>query len=680
MPEPVMSEYQRYLNIIATYNNQFKQWVARSEKIIKRYRDDTRSQTNNETARFNILWSNVETLSPAVFARLPKADVSRRFGDNDPVGRVASLLIERALDYEIEHYSDFRSAMQLSVQDRFLGGRGISWVRYDPHIKTQELQLTDDVKEPEGAEEAALDSEPGGGEAAPEEIDYECSPSDYVHWKDFGHSIARTWEEVGQVWRIVYMTRSALEERFGEEIAKKVPLDSGPDPLKKDDDADGKTHDRAAIYELWDKEKKKAVWLAKGCSEILDEQKDPLGLDNFFPCPKPLYATTTSDNLVPVPDFVLYQDQANELDILCDRIDGLIKALRVRGVYDASQPALQRLMTEGDNNTLIPVDKWAQFAEKGGLEGCIDLVDLDMIAKALVQAYAAQENVTAQIYQITGISDIIRGATEASETATAQRIKGQYANLRLKSMQDAVAMYATEILRIKAHIICTKYQPQTIITYAAAGQMAEADQMLVPQAIELLKQDPLRNFRIDVAADSLVLMDEMQEKQDRMEFLEAFATFMPQAVSAGAQVPELTPALMGMIKYAVGGFKQARQIEGVIDQALQKLDEKAKQVAQAGPQPSPEEKVAQAQIQADQQKAQAEMQVSQQQAQMEMMQERYRAQQEASLEAQKMQMQAQFDQWKAELDASTKTIIAQINARAHVQAASLKPEPEAAAE
>jgi hypothetical protein len=93
-----------------------------------------------------------------------------------------------------------------------------------------------------------------------------------------------------------------------------------------------------------------------------------LELEGFFPCAKPLYATTTSDSLIPVPDFILYQDQANELDILTDRIDGLVKSLRVRGVYDASQPALQRLLTEGDNNTLIPVDKWMAFSEKGGTQ------------------------------------------------------------------------------------------------------------------------------------------------------------------------------------------------------------------------------------------------------------------------------------------------------------------------
>ena len=212
----------------------------------------------------------------------------------------------------------------------------------------------------------------------------------------------------------------------------------------------------------------------------------------------------------------IYQDQANELDILSDRIDGLVKALRVRGVYDASQPALQRLLTEGDNNSLIPVDKWLAFGEKGGLKGAIDLLPLDTLSQALIQCYSARDNIKQQIYEITGISDIIRGASYASETATAQQIKGQYAGLRLRSMQEDVALFASQLIRLKAQIICGKFQPQTILAYAAAQQMQPVDQQMIPQALQLLKDKPLRNFRIEIAADSLVQIDEQQMKQEQI--------------------------------------------------------------------------------------------------------------------------------------------------------------------
>lgn len=646
---------QKYLNIIAQYDNEFKKWEARTQKIVKRYRDDNRNQNTNETAKFNILWSNVQTLIPAVYARLPKAAVSRRFGDNDPVGRVASQLIERSLDFEIEHYSDFRSAMRHAVEDRFLGGRGVAWVRYEPHVVAQDMpedgyQITEDVdKETGTGNEGNVSTLDGGAgmEAEPqEEIEYECAPTDYVHWKDFGHSIARTWEEVTQVWRWVYMTREALIERFGEEVGNKIPLDAGPE-TNKQYGQNNRDFTRAKICELWDLETEKVYWLSKNVGQIIDERDDPLGLEGFFPCAKPLYATMTSDTLIPVADFVLYQDQAQELDILTDRIDGLVKALRIRGVYDASQPALQRLLTEGDNNTLIPVDKWMGFSEKGGLKGSIDILPIDQIAGALIQCYRARDEIKGQIYEITGISDIVRGQTSASETATAQQIKGQYAGLRLRSMQEDVALFASELIRLKAQIICSKFQPQTIIQYAAAEQMSDADKQLVPEALMLLKDKPLRNFRVEVASDSLVQIDENQNKRERVEFLQAMGGFLSQALPMGQQAPELVPMLVDMVKFGISAYKQAAPIEGTIDQALEQMKQKQAMAAQQPPQPDPEMMKMQADQQREQARTEADMQI-----------EQIKMQSEAALEKQKQD----FEAWKVQFEAQNKLNLARIAA------------------
>ena len=676
--EKVDSTVQKLLSNIHTYNNEYKKWEARTTKIIRRYRDDQGTSSGmNESARFNILWSNVNTLVPAVYARLPKADVSRRFGDSDPVGRVASLLIERALDYEIEHYPDFRSSMRYAVEDRFLGGRGVSWVRYDPHIKQQDVpedgyQITEDIEEGESSgAEGDIQNQTAGNDGPPEEIDYECAPTDYVHWKDFGHSCARTWEEVTQVWRWVYMSKDAVTERFGKKVAKKISFNSSPDSLSKYGQS-SKNNDKAKVCELWDKETAKVYWLMDDYVELLDERNDPLNLEGFFPCAKPLYATTTSDSLIPVPDFILYQDQANELDILTDRIDGLVKSLRVRGVYDASQPALQRLLTEGDNNTLIPVDKWMAFSEKGGLKGSIDLLPIETLASALINCYQAQANIKGQIYEITGISDILRGAGAASESATAQQLKGQYAGLRLRAMQESVALFASELLRLKAQIICTKFQPETILRLAAAEQMSPADQQMIPQALQLMQDSPLRSFRIQVAADSLVQIDENQNKQERMEFMTAFSNLMREMVPATQQVPEMTPMLMEIVKYAVGGFKQAQVIEGSIDLAAKQLENKAAKAAQS-PQPNPEmlkaqaaEKTTQMKVQADvqsqQARAQADMQIEQMKMQMEAQLETQRQQHDAQLKMQELAAKEQYERWKTELDAATKIMVARIGA------------------
>ena len=630
---------EKWLNTIGAYDTEFKKWEARSNKIVKRYRDDNRISSTNDSVRFNILWSNIQALTPAVYSKLPTADVRRRFGDNDQVGRVASQLLERAIDFEIEHYPDFRSMMTNVVRDRFLGGRGTAWVRYEPHIKQQSvpddgLQITEDADD----------------EEVPEEIEYECAPSDYVHWKDFGHSIARTWEEVTCVWRWVYMTKESMAERFGEKEAKKIPLDCGAKTLNSYNQT-SKEYNRAKICELWDKESGKVYWFSKNSRNIIDERDDPLGLEGFFPCSIPLYSTLTSDSLIPIPDYVLYQDQATELDIIADRIDGLIKALRVRGVYDASQPALQRLLTEGDNNTLIPVDKWMAFSEKGGLQGSIQLLPIEVIAQTLINLYEAHKNVTGQIYEITGISDIIRGQTSASETATAQQIKGQYAGLRLRSLQEEVALFASSIIKLKAQIMCKHFQPETILNYAAASQMSDADKQLIPQALQLL-ENPLYNFRIDIEADSLVQIDENQNKQDRIEFITAFGGFITQAMPVVQSVPELAPMIIEIMKFGVGGFKQAKSIEGTINSAMEQL--KANQQQPKEPQPDPEQMKLQAHTQIEQAKMQLEQAKLQTDIQIEQMKAEMSTTESTNVEA--------YNRWKDELESATKVLIARIGA------------------
>ena len=637
--------YSDWYNCIVQYERTYKEWESRTDRIIKRYRDDSRSR-NNPNAKFNILWSNVQTITPAIFARLPRPDVSRRFRDNDPVGRVASMILERALEYEIEHYGDYSSAMKASVQDRLLGGRGTSWVRYEPHItggKTEDepddgFQITEDTDEAE--------TEGGMFREDQERIEYECAPVDYVAWRDYGHTIARTWEEVTAVWRKVYLGRPALVERFGEDLGGRIPLDTKPETTKTFNEKMGEGASEACIYEIWDKTTGEVIWLSKSMGKILDTKPDPLQLENFWPCPKPLYATITTDSLIPVPDFALYQDQARQLDTLADRIDGFIQALKVRGVYDASEPSLQRLFTEGENNTLLPIKNWGAFAEKQGMAGAINLVDIAPIAAALQSSYAAMDQVKGQIYEIMGIADIQRGQTDPNETLGAQIIKSNNASGRLKTMQHDVVNFATSLLSIKAQIICNHFTEDTIIKISGAMQLSDTDKQYIPAALALLKDEPAKNFRIEVTSDSMIYQDEQQEKQDRIEFLSAVSQFMQTALPTAMQAPELTPLLMEMLKFGVTAFKAGKGMEGLIDETADKFREQAKQMEGQPKPPSIEQQKLQGQMQLEQAKMQATAQQAQQAAQF----EQQKIQMQMELEKAKQEYQAQENQLKFQLE------------------------------
>jgi hypothetical protein len=644
--------YENWYNCIAQYERTFKEWEGRADKIVKRYRDESRSR-NNPTAKFNILWSNVQTITPAVFARLPRPDVSRRFRDNDPIGRVASMMLERALEYEIEHYGDYASAMKQAVQDRLLGGRGTAWVRYEPHIVGQAggeaegapedgFQVTEDTDEAE--------TEGGIYREDQERIEYECAPVDYVYWRDFGLTVARTWEEVTAVWRKVYMERHALVERFGEELGGKIPLDTKPETSKAFNEKMGEMAREALIYEIWDKATGQVIWLSKSMGKILDTRDDPLQLENFWPCPKPMFSTLTTDSLIPVPDFVLYQDQARQLDTLADRIDGFIQALKVRGVYDAAEPSLARLFTEGENNALLPVKNYGAFSEKGGLTGAINLVDIRPIAEGLQMAYQAMDQVKGQIYEIMGIADIQRGQTDPNETLGAQIIKSNNASGRLKTMQHEVVNFATALLQIKAQIICQHFTDDTIIQISGAMQLSPQDQALIPQALELLKNEPAKNFRIEVTSDSMIYQDEQQEKQDRVEFLTAVSQFMQTALPTAQAAPELTPLLMEMLKFGVTAFKAGKGMEGLIDETADKFRNQAKAAEGQPKPPSPEMQKLQMQSQMEQAKMQAQSQAKQAEMQAQLQMEQQKMQMQMELEKAKQEYQAQENQLKFQLE------------------------------
>jgi hypothetical protein len=359
-----------------------------------------------------------------------------------------------------------------------------------------------------------------------------------------------------------------------------------------------------------------------------------------------MFSTLTTDSLIPVPDFVLYQDQARQLDTLADRIDGFIQALKVRGVYDASEPSLARLFTEGENNALLPVKNYAAFSEKGGLQGAINLVDIRPIAEGLNMAYQAMEQVKGQIYEIMGIADIQRGQTDPNETLGAQIIKSNNASGRLKTMQHEVVNFATTLLQIKAQIICNHFTDDTIIKISGAMQLSPQDQQLIPQALQLLKDEPAKNFRIEVTSDSMIYQDEQQEKQDRMEFLSSVSGFLSQAIPAAQATPELTPMLVEMLKFGVTAFKAGKGLEGLIDETADKFRQQAKAMEGQPKPPSPEQQKMQMTMQLEQ----AKMQADQQKMQMQQQIEQAKIQGQIELEKAKQEYQAQENQLKFQLE------------------------------
>jgi len=454
-----------------------RKWIKTGRLIVKRYRDERRDNmtATRNSVKFNILWSNVETLKPILYGRTPKPDVQRRHKSADPVALMGAEILERALSYE-DDLDEFDQVMQCAVEDVLLPGRGVARVYYEA-----------EYGEPEDDPEGVPDEDGKMPTFCP--VEDERAPVRYVFWEDYRTSPARSRYDVWWVAFRSYQTRAELVKRFGKKVGNAIVLDYTPKGLD-DDGEKGPQADafkKAQIWEIWDKDKKRVIWVAPSYTDgPCDQKPDPLGVPGFFPSPQPLTATTTNETMVPVADYSEYQDQAIELDVLTGRIDKLTSALGVKGLYDASFKAdIQQLVDDsGKENVLIPIDQAAIYADKGGLEKAIMWLPMEQIAKVLIQLYDARERVKRTLYEITGMADILRGETDPNETLGAQKLKSQFATRRITRQQKKVAKFARDLMRLRGAVIARHFSPETLARMSGLPepmpQMPPMPPMMVP--------------------------------------------------------------------------------------------------------------------------------------------------------------------------------------------------------
>jgi hypothetical protein len=651
-PTKEMTPIERWKAEIDQAEKGTKKFHQRGRKVTKKYLDE-RDATSSGDKWFNIFFANAQILESALYAQIPKPSVSRKFKDyDDEVARVAGLILQRSITQDLDDPRDtFDSTMRHCVQDRLVPGLGTAWLRLETSTEDIGIEAVDEESMPQTEIGDAVEDLPTAPQVAtevdaPEPLEKITDQQvcvDYVFWEDFIWSPCRVWEERRWVGRRVYMDRDELIERFGKEKGENVSLNATSQSiLTQGSTPEDTTIPKAVVYEIWVRATKKVIWVSKGYDEILDEIDDPLGLVGFEPCPKPMFANISTSNTVPRPDYYMIQDQYTELDTINNRISLLVRACKVVGVYDKSAVGVARMLKEGFDNDLIPVDNWAMFAEKGGLKGQLDWLPLDMVVTALQRLNEAREVIKGQIYELTGIADIVRGATKASETLGAQQIKAQFASIRIKKLQDEVARFASEIMRIKAEIQIKHFDPQILL--ARSNIMRTSDAPMAEQAIAMLQSEEGFEWRVQVTADTIAQADYTTDKQDRIEMLTSVSGYLGKAAQVMQSVPDAGFMLVSMLKWAVAGFRNATEIEGVIDQELDKIGKLSQQPKQPPP-PDP-------QVMKDQQDgqlAQARLQFDQQSAQQTGQLEQAKLQQSAALEQAKLQHTMQLEQMKAEL-------------------------------
>jgi len=556
----------RWLMEIKLADKEEEAWRKEAKRVYEIYRNEKEEDGILKPANrkgFNILWANTEILAPAVYNSPPKPDVRRRFRDEDVLGKHVADVLRRGLDYEVDE-CELDDEAQLAIMDYLLPGRAVMRVRYEADV--QGTVVSNQKVYPE-----------------------------LVHWDDFRRGPGKVWREVPWIAFRHRMTREEGEKAFGEKWARVTLEDADIEGTDRDDPALD-AFKRGEVWEIWDRTKREVVWISTSKKdEPLRVDADPLRLKGFYCIPKPLYSMQTTNSLVPVPEYSLYEEQAKELDKLTRRIQVLIDACRVRGVYNSLISELRTLLeTDTQDNELVAAENVGALIENG-LEKQIWLLPIDTIAKVLMQLYEQREQVKQTIYEITGIADIFRGASNASETARAQEIKSQFGTLRLQKRQGRVAKFFRDVIRLMGEIIAEHYTPESLQAMTgvklpsaqekqaiqAQAQAMSAQGQPVPLELQqalmqptwddvlgVLQSDQMRGYRIDIETDSTVQQQVVQEQRDITELLTGIVNFLggvAPAVQSGAMPVDTAKTLL---LAAVRRFRLGNEVED----ALSKLE------------------------------------------------------------------------------------------------------------
>lgn len=494
-------------------------WWKHAEQAVELFNYEKADPQNP----YNILYSNTEVLKPSLYSATPKPDVRGRWAES-PVSPLTKL-VERLLIIFSDPGNPGEESLDLAMSDCVTSAltAGLGCIR---------LRLYENTE----------------GKSFPI-----CPES--VHYKGLLWPAGRKWSKLPWIAFRHELTREEFFSLF--EIPKeRRPLLQIPDPSDLDEERDKNHKPGTVVYEVWVKASKKISFLCEDWEPILiREDSDPLGLAHFFPTPGPLLMTTKPGRLIPTPLYQYYRNQAEELNRVTARLNKILAAIKVRGAYNSLLGSeLERMLSdESMENSLVPAAESGLLAQNGGFERQIWLLPIDQLVTVATQLYQARIQIKQVIYEITGLSDIIRGSSVASETATAQNLKNKWGSIRLRDMQKATASYVRDLYRLIVDAASEKLPSEAwkTITQAPFPTAAEKETALQqaqfdasqgrppqPQILQTLqspsieellsqiKSDANRTYTINIQYDSTVDLDTATSQGDVQEFMGAMAQLL----------------------------------------------------------------------------------------------------------------------------------------------------------
>lgn len=387
---------------------------------------------------YDTFWSSMEVLKPAIYAKPPKVIAKPRYSDATPADKVAAEIIERVVNSEFER-SNIDMHLKEARDDLALLNRGVLRVTYESKDGDKRVCV------------------------------------DHVDRHDYRHDPVRYWREMGWQAFCAWMTQPEMKERFSKHSGKAYEKADFVSRTANDDEGNRDEVMKAAVWEVESKTDNRVYWVTEGVDVMLDESAPFIDTSDFFSSPKPAYGTVRRRTLVPIPDYRRYEPHLNQINLCTDKIYTLLERVRVVGLIPAGGDvgtALETAIAENTTAMFIPV---AGAMIQGGAAQLVQWLPIDMIATAIQGLIEARNQLFADFDRLSGISDIMRGETEANETLGAQRLKSQYGSVRVKDKVDEIVRLSRDTARIAVEIVCDNFSKDDLLEIAQMDLPSKAD-------------------------------------------------------------------------------------------------------------------------------------------------------------------------------------------------------------
>lgn len=511
-----------WMHKISAAEKKFAEYYDLITEIRQYYRNDKKRNKQN------IFWASVETLKPFVYFKQPQPFVVRVNKNANQEQALACKILERALAWNMKQF-DFDSVVKYARNDFLLSGMGILWEQYCSSFKQVG---TDFIKDKEKVETTYV------------------SPTMFLADTDK----VNVWEDVEWIARRMYMNISEVAANFSAETVEKVRSQCGQNSV-------------LTVYEIWDKPTRTIYYISPQYgADFLHIQPDVLHLSGFFPCPKPIMATLANDGIIPVPDYVEIKSLLEELDGVNNRMRLTMQALKVSGCYDNSFPELANILDK--DITLISLADFDKLKDAGGIKGVIDFAPIGQYVEALQILAQRRQVLIDSIYEVTGVSDIMRGTSQRVETATAVTQKTNFGTLRNQDRQNDMQRFLKDLFAIKAEIICEHFSPEFLLSFLTAEERQNHETMI--KAVQILKHDKLRGMMIDLETDGCYNQEATGQKV--LDTLNDINTMIGEAMKMVSVQPALLPLYRQMIESAVATMPNARQFDVIMEQVFNKIE------------------------------------------------------------------------------------------------------------